>query len=127
MTPQILLVDDNALQASTRHAILSRCGLRVAVSERAQDALALLSRPDVQSTVRLLVTDHLMPGMNGPELVRRVRAMLPDLPVLVLSGLAGAESEYAGLHISFQLKPFPPEDLIRLASLLSVDPVSRSA
>ena len=62
--------------------------------------------------MRLLVTDHLMPGMNGPALVRLVREVLPDLPVLVLSGLPEAEGEYAQLRVAFHLKPFPPEQLI---------------
>jgi CheY-like chemotaxis protein len=127
MIPQILLVDDNALQAATRSAILTRAGLRVMVAQQAQEALLLLERPEIQASVRLLITDHLMPGMNGPQLVRSLRAILPTLPVLVLSGLAGAEIEYEGLDVSFQLKPFPPEELIRITHLLIGNSVLRSA
>ncbi len=127
MYPQVLLVDDNALQAATRSAILTRAGLRVVVAQNAHEALLLVDRPEIRSGIRLLVTDHLMPGMNGPELVTRLRAVLPALPVLVLSGLADAETEYDGLQVTFQVKPFPPEELIRLAHLFIGSAVLRSA
>ena len=127
MTPLILLVDDNAVQAATRNAILSRIGARILVAQQAQAALELLERPEVRFNLRLLVTDHLMPGMNGPALVSRVRETLPTLPVLVLSGLPEAEAEYESLQVSFQLKPFPPEDLIHLVKVLIGDPMLRSA
>ncbi len=127
MTPEVLLVDDNAIQAATRNTILSRAGLRVSVASTPSQALELLQRADFQHSIRLMITDHLMPGMNGPELVGRVRQLLPELPVLVLSGLPGAEEEYASIGVSFQLKPFPPEDLIRLTRLLLGDSMLRSA
>jgi CheY-like chemotaxis protein len=127
MTPQILLVDDNALQAATRSTILTRAGFRVTVAQQAQEALLLLERPELQASICLLITDHLMPGMNGPQLVRSVRSTMPTLPVLVLSGLAGAETEYEGLEVSFHLKPFPPEELIRVTHRLIGNPVLRSA
>ncbi len=122
-----MLVDDNALQAATRSAILARAGFRVTVAQQAQEALLLFDRPEIQISVRLLITDHLMPGMNGPQLVGSLRSILPTLPVLVLSGLAGAETEYEGLQVTFQLKPFPPEELIRITHLLIGDAVLRSA
>lgn len=127
MHTQILLVDDNAVQAATRSAILTRAGFRVTVAQQAQEALLVLSKPEIQSSLRLLITDHLMPEMNGPQLVRSLRSILPTLPVLVLSGLAGAETEYEDLQVSFQLKPFPPEELIQLAHLLIGNSVLRSA
>jgi DNA-binding response OmpR family regulator len=127
MPPEILLVDDNEVQGATRSIILSRLGLKVAVIQKAQDAIALLDRMDVRCTLRLLITDHLMPEMNGSELVRIFRHVLPSLPVLVLSGLDGAEAEYQGLNVSFYLKPFPPDELIRVARLLLGNPILRSA
>ena len=124
---QILLVDDNEIQAATRSAILTRSGLHVAIARNVQDALALLDRSEVQASIRLLVTDHLMPGMNGPELVRRLRPLLHTLPVLVLSGLPDAEREYEGLNVTFRVKPLHPEALIQLTSRLLADTELRSA
>jgi CheY-like chemotaxis protein len=127
MMQQILLVDDNPIQGATRSAILSRSGARVLVCSRAKDALALLETPETLASIGMMVTDHLMPEMNGPELVRRVRDILPALPILVLSGLPEAEPEYAALGVSFHLKPFPPEQLIRVTRALLNEPELRTA
>jgi CheY-like chemotaxis protein len=74
-----------------------------------------------------MVTDHLMPEMNGPELVRRVREIVPNLPILVLSGLPEAEAEYGALDVLFRLKPFPPDQLIEATRALISPPVLRTA
>ena len=65
--------------------------------------------------VGLVITDHLMPGGNGSELVRQMRASHIWVPVIVLSGLSEAEPEYEGLDVAFRMKPFPPAELIELA------------
>ncbi len=127
MNSQILLVDDDLIQSTVRNTILSRSGFRVVVARQADEAMLLLERPELLSSLRLMITDHLMPGMNGPELVKHLRTILPSLPVLVLSGLADAESEYEGLQVSFQLKPFPPEEMIRMVNMLLGNPILRSA
>ena len=50
--------------------------------------------------------------MNGSEFVRELRKTHPDLPVMVISGLEEAESEYAGLNVRFLLKPLLPDLLL---------------
>jgi len=55
-----------------------------------------------------------MPGCDGPELVRRIRAEGDYLPVIVLSGLPEAFPEYEGLDVVFRPKPLPPLELIEL-------------
>jgi CheY-like chemotaxis protein len=127
MNAQILLVDDNAIQAEVRQAILARAGASVLVARDAVAALEMLENDAVRTSLGLMVTDHLMPGMNGPELVARVRALLPDLPILVLSGLPDAEVEYQEDHVLFRLKPFPPNELIRLVRHMLGDRALRSA
>lgn len=124
---QILLVDDNELQASTREAILSRGVASVRVARTASEALAIMGDPAGRQSIGLLVTDHLMPEMNGPELVRRVREILPELPILVLSGMPDAEAQYVSLQVIFRLKPFPPPDLIRLTKHMLGSRALRSA
>ena len=59
-----------------------------------------------------MITDHLMPGMNGAEFVRELRKTHPTLPVLVISGLEEAEEEYEGMNVMFRLKPLLPENLL---------------
>jgi DNA-binding response OmpR family regulator len=74
-----------------------------------------------------MITDHLMPNMNGPEMVRRLREQGLDLPVIVLSGLPDAETQYEGLNVMFRLKPFPPDSLIELVHEIFQDPLTRTA
>ncbi len=114
MTSLILLVDDNAVQGTARRDILERAGVSVQLARNGEEALRMLAEPGMRASLGLLITDHLMPGMNGPALVRSMLAELPGLPVVVLSGLPGAEAEYVGLPVHFRLKPFPPGELIRL-------------
>ncbi len=124
---KILLVDDNPLQGAARQAILVRSGASVLTASGAREALAILGDPLLQGAIGLLVTDHLMPEMNGPELVRQVRQMLPTLPILVLSGLPDAESDYEPGQVLFRLKPFPPTELIRLVKLMLNEQTLRTA
>jgi CheY-like chemotaxis protein len=127
MTADILLVDDNSIQSTTRKAILARSGRSVAVASDGRQALALLEEADENRPVRLVVTDHLMPGMNGPEFVGELRARFPDLPVLVLSGMAEAEDEYENLDVIFRVKPFPPDELLGLVRSLLTGLIARTA
>jgi len=109
---QVLLVDDNPLQLSVREAVLRSAGFQVSVATTAESALATLRA--LPGRIGVVVTDHLMPGCSGSELVRQIRALNLWLPVIVLSGLPDAEPEYAGLDVVFRPKPIPPPDLIDL-------------
>ena len=125
---QILLVDDNPVQASTRKIILERTGSSVRVASSGIEAQAILEDPAQLQATCLLITDHLMPGMNGPELVRSLRERGVEQPVIVLSGLPDAELQYEGLDIVFRLKPFHPDALIALVhELLEDPPMQRTA
>ena len=127
MAADILLVDDNCIQATTRKAILARSGRRVALASDGRQALDYLRENDRSHSVRLIITDHLMPGMNGPEFVRHLRLSYPHLPVLVLSGLPEAEDEYHHLDVMFRVKPFPPDELLALVSSVLREPMGRTA
>ncbi len=69
----------------------------------------------VGQRVGLIITDHVLPGASGSEFVRELRQVMPDVPVIVLSGMTDAEEEYEGLNIIFRQKPIPPAELIELA------------
>lgn len=128
MGPDILLVDDNGIQAATRKAILARLGRGVVVAGDGAEALQILDRASEGGrSIGLVVTDHLMPGMNGPEFVARLRERAPQLPVLVLSGMSEAEEEYGGLDVTFRMKPLPPDELLRLVRSLLDEPIARTA
>ncbi len=112
MPATILLIDDNAVQAATRQTILKRAGYFVIAVLNPERALEQFRGNDFPAPIDLILTDHIMPGMNGTEFVREVRKFAPSVPVLVISGLAEAEDEYAGLNIHFRLKPLLPDNLL---------------
>jgi DNA-binding response OmpR family regulator len=69
-----------------------------------------------------------MPGCGGLGLVQQIRAGDNWTPIIVLSGLPDAESEYQGLDVVFRAKPFPPLELIELVrSSLARAPKQRGA
>jgi DNA-binding response OmpR family regulator len=109
---QVLLIDDNPLQLTVREAILRDAGFQVSVATTADSALATLRV--LPERIGVVVTDHIMPGCSGSELVREIRKVNTWMPIVVLSGLAEAENEYEGLNVVFRCKPFPPAELIEL-------------
>ena len=112
MTSTLLLIDDNAVQAATRQTILKRAGYFVIAALNPTRALEQFQAGEFPSDIRLVITDHLMPGMSGVQFVRALRESHPAMPVLVISGLEEAEQEYAGLDVTFRMKPLLPEHLL---------------
>lgn len=116
MTPAnpsaVLLIDDNAIQAATRQTILRRAGYYVIAALNPVRALEQLRNSEFPAQIGAVITDHLMPGMNGAEFVHELRKTHPELPVMVISGLEEAEPEYEGLNARFLLKPLSPELLL---------------
>lgn len=110
--PTILLIDDNAIQAATRQTILKRVGYFVIAVLSPQRALEQMRAGEFAADISLVITDHVMPGMNGAAFVQALRETHPTLPVLVISGLMEAEAEYADLNIVFRLKPLVPDSLL---------------
>jgi DNA-binding NtrC family response regulator len=120
MTANLLLIDDNAVQAATRQTILKRAGYFVIAALNPARALEQFRSGEFPEEIRLVITDHLMPGMSGSEFVKALRKTHPKLPVLVISGLAEAEQEYAGLDVTFRMKPLLPDRLLEtVRSLVS--------
>ena len=111
---QILLLDDNATQLTIRELVLRKAGMESHAATSAGAALALLRSSVGQEKIGAVVTDHIMPGMDGSGFVSELRKFNPAMPVIVISGLAEAEDEYKGLDVIFRTKPCDPEDLISL-------------
>ncbi len=120
MHATLLLIDDNAVQAATRQAILRRAGYFVLCALNPQRALDQLRQAHFQDEIHLVITDHIMPGMNGAEFVGELRKLKPAMPVLVISGLDEAEGLYRHLGVTFRVKPVLPEHLLAtVADLLN--------
>jgi CheY-like chemotaxis protein len=122
--PAILIVDDNPIQAVTRRLILEKAHFSVSLAE---SGAAALEKFEAGEPFAMVITDHLMPEMNGPELVKKLRTLSPSLPIIVLSGLPEAEADYEGQDVYFRLKPIQPEELIGLSRTLLFPPYFRTA
>jgi signal transduction histidine kinase/CheY-like chemotaxis protein len=110
-----LLVDDEELVRMSTADMLNDIGYEVIEAGSAEEALRLFNRSNPPD---LLVTDHLMPGMSGVELVRELRLLKADLPVLIVSGYA--EIEGIAPDLPRLTKPFRNSELAdRLATLRS--------
>jgi DNA-binding NtrC family response regulator len=125
MPATLLLIDDNAVQAATRQTILKRQGYFVIVTLSPVRALEQLRSGEFADPVDLIITDHLMPDMNGVNFVSAVREFAPTIPVLVISGMAEAEEEYKDLNVNFRLKPLLPDHLIASVHTLLKPPPPR--
>lgn len=101
-----LLVDDEALVRMSTADMLNDLGYAVVEASSAEEAARLL---DEGQSVDILVTDHLMPGMTGAELARRVEVTRPHLPVLLVSGYA--ELEGVDADLPRLTKPFRKDEL----------------
>lgn len=112
MPSTLLLIDDNAVQAATRQTILKRAGYYVIAALDPVRALEQFQSGEFPAPIDLVITDHLMPAMNGVDFVKALRTSHPSLPVLVISGLEEAEQQYGGLNITFRMKPLLPDHLL---------------
>ena len=81
----ILCVDDNEQALSLRKFLLETRGYRVLAVQTAHEALELIGDA-MPGSIDLLISDLLMPQMDGNELVRRVKQMMPGLPCMLTSG-----------------------------------------
>jgi CheY-like chemotaxis protein len=88
---RILLVDDNALELRSIHQMLIRFGYRVASTNDSLKALDLFRK--TPEAFDLLITDQLMPVMNGDEMASHILEVRKDLPVILCSGSEEALQE----------------------------------
>lgn len=111
--PTILVVDDHRMIADSLVEILNISGFRAVVAYDGEAALriALEMHPDY------LLTDVVMPSMNGVELAISVRRSLPETTILLFSGQAGTrdileQARWEGYTFDLVAKPIHPELLL---------------
>jgi CheY-like chemotaxis protein len=113
-TEVILLVEDEpSVRQLTQH-ILRTHGYEVHEAEGGAQALELIRQQAVH--IDLVVTDLVMPGMNGRDLVVRLRDDYGPLKVLYMSGYSDSmpvTGQDSNEQAAFLAKPFAPEDLIK--------------
>ena len=117
----VLVVEDARPLRDLICEALSTSGCTVLSARDGQEALRIVSQR--KSAIDLLLTDVVMPGMNGPALAKQVRALCPQTKILYMTGYSGefirADMLIAG--VSLIQKPFTPADLGRKISKMLAD------
>lgn len=111
--PCVLVVDDDEAVRSVAAKVLRRRGYRVLEASGGDEAIRLLDDPG-DAAVDLLLTDVIMPGMNGRELSERLSEGHPDLKVLFMSAYTEDEVILRGVRVAqvdFLAKPFTLQSL----------------
>lgn len=116
----ILVVEDNEMVREMVQEMLAGYGYTVLAAADPHQAIELLSHQT--SRVDLLVSDVVMPGMNGPELYEQLIVQIPDLKVVFISGYPINPSLRGGTledGVNYLQKPFTAEALLeRIAQVL---------
>jgi CheY-like chemotaxis protein len=124
---QVLVVeDDPQVRAITRRTLQ---GAGYAVYEAITGLAAINFMNSHPGEIDLVLSDVVMPGVNGRELADQLKLTHPEIPILFMSGYPGAEIERRGLQVdrtTFLEKPFTPEALINAVAITLSRHPSRS-
>jgi two-component system, cell cycle sensor histidine kinase and response regulator CckA len=110
----ILLVEDDDVVRGLMRTVLERHGYKVLEASQGIEAIQLSD--DHQGPLHMLLTDVVMPHMNGRQLYLQLAARRPGLKVLYMSGYTGGAIAHLGeleAEAAFLQKPFPAETLAR--------------
>ena len=88
-TKTILLVDDETDIRSVYTELLGDLGCRVLSEPDGRSALAFIKQG---AGIDLVITDYMMPGMNGLKFIKSLRAMRPSVPVIMITGFTSIEN-----------------------------------
>lgn len=109
----LLCEDDRAVRHMTER-MLSSAGYTVLAAEDGREALGIAEKH--ASQIQLVITDVIIPDMNGRELADALRALRPGLPILFISGYSANVIAHHGViaaDVHFLEKPFTYDDLLR--------------
>ncbi len=110
MTNKILIVDDEVLIRESLQASLVHAGHETKTVDNGERALDELDRDDYD----LIITDLMMDGIGGIELIEKVREKDPTLPIIIITGYGKLESAVEALRLGaadYLLKPYNVDEL----------------
>jgi DNA-binding response OmpR family regulator len=116
---RILVVDDDAAVRDSIAMVLDGAGFQVDQADHGASGMRLLRANEAD----LVITDILMPHKEGIETIREIRAVLPQTPIIAISGSAEPRADYLKMAQSFGAsailaKPFDPVVLLELVNRL---------
>ncbi len=113
ITKKILVVDDEENVCQSVKKILSRKGYQVSQALTVDDAVKLIN----DMTFDLVITDLMIPGTSGMDLVQIIREKYPELDVIMITGYASIESAVKATKLgasAYLPKPFTPDELTKV-------------
>jgi len=116
----ILLVDDEDIVRRATADMLADIGYTIVEAASGAEALRLVRDG---TACDIVVSDYLMPGMNGVDLIRHVRGLAPSIPAMLLSGYSTI-AEGSGSELPRLAKPFRQADLARIIAQLLAEPAA---
>jgi two-component system cell cycle sensor histidine kinase/response regulator CckA len=110
----VLLVEDEPMVRAVAERALTRHGYQVITADNGEEALEQLAKVE---HIDLLISDVVMPGMDGPTVVREARKSRPDIKILFMSGYAEEQlrNSIDIENVNFLPKPFSVTDLAEAA------------
>jgi CheY-like chemotaxis protein len=112
----ILCVDDNEQSLSHRKIVLETRGYRVASFTRGEDALARF----LQGGVDLVIADMAMPGLDGPQLISRIKDASPHTPAILISSKVRIYNHDSQADVFLAKGMYSPADLLERVRLLLI-------
>ena len=115
MSQQILIVEDDLALAEALQDMLELANYGVTLAHEATAALAALN----QQRFNLVLSDVHMPGMDGHDLLRRIKVLHPDVPVLLMTAYATVEKAVEAIRegaVDYMVKPFEADVLITMVA-----------
>ena len=110
----VLVVDDEEAICLATELMLTQYGYVPLLARDGVEAIVLFARH--QAELRFVLTDMMMPGMDGAAFIRAVRKFSPDVPIIAMSGMPPEHfaADLAGQkHVTFLAKPFTGEMLVQ--------------
>ena len=114
--PVILCVDDEKPALFLRSAVLTSAGYKVLTANSSGEALQVFC----ENSVDLVITDHLLVGATGTALAKEIKALRPEVPVVILSGLVDEPEGMASANLFLSKNAGPTEMLAQVARLLKL-------
>jgi two-component system, OmpR family, response regulator CpxR len=112
----ILCVDDNEPSLSHRKIVLETRGYKVATFTRGEDALARFA----QGGIDLVIADMAMPGLDGPQLIAKIKDLSPQTPAILISSKVRIYDHDSRADVFLTKGMYAPADLLERVRLLLV-------